>query len=238
VVVAGDVESDAVFALAEKYFGNVPRRDLAPIGESPEPKQDEPRRVQVKLPAKVPYLLIGFHAPAVSAERLDDWEPYALDILAYILDGGKSARLPTRLVREQRIASSVGVGYDPVSRLSTLFVIDGNPANGRTTEELETALQAEIERLQSELVSEQELSKVKAQIVASNVFERDSVFYQAMKLGELETVGLDWRLESQMVDRLRAVTAEQVRTVARKYLNPANMTVAVLIPQPIAKQGG
>ncbi len=238
VVVAGDVEPDTVFGLAEKYFGKVARRDLEPNAEILEPQQDEPRRIQVKLPAKVPYLLIGFHVPSMSAKKPDDWEPYALDILAYILDGGKSARLPTRLVREQRVATSVGVGYDPVSRLPTLFVIDGNPANGKTTEELETALQVEIERLKLELVSQQELNKVKAQIVASNVFERDSVFYQAMKLGELETVGLDWRLESQMVDRLRAVTAEQVRMVARKYLQPANMTVAVLAPQPLDSQGG
>jgi zinc protease len=238
VVVAGDVDPDAVFELAEKYFGKVPRRDLEPIDEIPELQQDEPRRIQVKLPAKVPYLLIGFHVPSINATKPDDWEPYALDILAYILDGGKSARLPARLVREQRIASSVGAGYDPVSRLPTLFVIDGNPANGKTTEELETALQTELERLKSELVSQPELRKVKAQIVASNVFGRDSVFYQAMKLGELETVGLDWRLESQMVDRLRAVTAEQVRAVARKYLKPTNMTVAVLAPQPLDNQGG
>ncbi len=236
VVVAGDVEPDAVFGLAKQYFGKVPRRDLEPIDEIPEPRQVETRRIQVKLPAKVPYLLIGFHVPSMSAKQPDDWEPYALEILAYILDGGKSARLPARLVREQRVASSVGAGYDPVSRLPTLFVIDGNPANGKTTEELETALQTEIERLKSELVSQQELRKVKAQIVASNVFGRDSVFYQAMKLGELETVGLDWRLESQMVDRLRAVSAEQVRMVARKYLQPNNMTVAVLVPQPLDNQ--
>lgn len=238
VVVAGDVEPAAVFALAEKYFGDLPRRDIEPNAENAERQQDAPRRIKVELPAKVPYLLMGFHVPSISSKNPDDWEPYALDILAYILDGGKSARLPTRLVRERRIASSVGVGYDPVSRLPTLFVIDGNPANGKSTEELENALRAEIERLKSELVTPQELRKVKAQIVASNVFGRDSVFYQAMKLGELETVGLDWRLESQMVDRLRAVTTEQVRAVARKYLQPTNMTVAVLAPQPLDNQGG
>ncbi len=238
VVVAGDVEPAEVFALAKKYFGKIPRRSQEPIAGIPEPPQTEPRRLLVKLPATVPYLLIGFHAPAIRAEQPDDWEPYALDILANVLDGGKSARLPTRLVREQRIASSVGVAYDPVSRLPTLFVINGNPAIGKTSEELETAIQGEIERLQSELVSQEELDKVKAQIVANNIFGRDSVFYQAMKVGELETVGLDWRLESRMVERLRAVTAEQVRTVARKYLRPNHMTVAVLAPQPLDNRGG
>ncbi len=238
LVVAGDVDPDEVFALAERYFGKLPRRELAPAADVAEPPQDAPRRLELRLPAKVPYLLMGFHVPSMNADDPDNWEPYALEILAYILDGGKSARLPRRLVREQRIASSVGVGYDPVSRLSTLLIINGHPANGKSIAELEAALQAEIERLKAEPVSPQELDRVKAQIVASNVFERDSVFYQAMKLGELETVGLDWRLESQMVDRLRAVTAEQVLRVAQKYLVSENMTVAVLAPQAIGARDG
>ncbi len=151
-------------------------------------------------------------------------------ILAYVMDGGKSARLPTSLVRRQRVASSVGVSYDPVSRLPTLFVISANPANGRTVDEVEDALLDEIARLRLEPVQQSELEKVKAQIVASNVFQRDSAFYQAMKMGELETVGLDWRLEREIVNRLKSVTAEQVQKVARKYLDPNAMTVAILEP--------
>ncbi len=237
VVVVGDVEPDAVFELATRYFGPIPRRDVTPVAASPEPKQQGPRRVSVQKPAKVPYLLMGFHVPSLGAENAA-WEPYALEVLAYVLDGGKSARLPTSLVRRQRVASSVGVSYDAVSRLPTLFIISANPANGKTTEEVKTALLDEIERLQSEKVREKELEKVKAQIVAGNVFERDSSFYQAMKIGELETVGLDWRLENELVERLKSVTAEQVQAVARKYLDPDAMTIGVLEPTSLTGWSG
>jgi zinc protease len=92
----------------------------------------------------------------------------------------------------------------------------------------------QIKKLKDVVVSEKELQRVKAQMIASKIYERDSVFYQAMKLGLLETTLNDWRLSENHTDRLQAVTAEQIRFVARKYFKPENMTVAVLDPQPIA----
>ena len=100
-------------------------------------------------------------------------------------------------------------------------------------EALEQALLAEIEQLKTNPVGPEELARVQAQVVASKVYELDSVFYQAMQIGSLETVGLDWRLLDEYVDRIKAVTPEQVRLVARKYLTADNMTVAVLDPLPL-----
>ncbi len=234
LVVVGDVEPGAVFALAEKHFGPVPHRDVKPRDATAEPPHEGPRRIDVSAPAQVPYLLMGYRVPVINDQKPDDWEPYALDILAYILDGGKSARLNTELVRNQQIVSSVGLGYDTTARAATQFMFEANPSDGATIEQVENAIRAEIRRVQTEPVSTQELDRVKAQLVASKVFERDSVFYQAMKLGILETVGLDWRLDQQMLDRLRAVTAEQIKAVAVKYLVDDNLTVAVL--QPAAKK--
>jgi zinc protease len=71
-------------------------------------------------------------------------------------------------------------------------------------------------------------------VIAANVYERDSVFYQGMKLGLMETTLNDWRLTEEHTNNLRAVTAEQIMAVAKKYFLPENMTVAVLDPQPIA----
>jgi zinc protease len=76
---------------------------------------------------------------------------------------------------------------------------------------------------------------VKAQVVAANVYSRDSVFYQAMQVGRLAAIGLDWRMLDEYVQRVNAVTAEQVQAVARKYLVDSNLTVAVLDPLPIDK---
>src|SRR5690606_8282361 len=104
--------------------------------------------------------------------------------------------------------------------------------------QIEQALREQIQRLRDEPVGEQELARVKAQVVAQDVYQRDSVFYQAMRLGMLETVGLDWRLAQEYVPRVRAVTAEQVQAVARKYLQTERLTVAVLEPVGEPPTGG
>ena len=232
LVVVGDVEPAEVFDLAERYFGRITKPQTQPTHNPAEPAQSELRRIEVKAPAKVPYLLLGYHVPVIpSVDPAEDWVPYALEISAYLLDGGKSARLNTALVRDQQVASSVGAGYDAVSRNPTLFLIDGNPAPGATLEQLESAIKEQINLMRNELATEEELARVKAQIVASKVYEMDSSFYQGMQLGIIETNGLPWQLGEEIHDRLRAVTAEQVRDVVRKYLVDDNLTVAILRPE-------
>jgi zinc protease len=233
LVVVGDVEPGAVFELARKYFGPLHPSMLEPDVPPAEPAQTAEREVRVAAPAEVPYLLMGFHVPVLTTEGVPDWEPYALEVLANILDGGNSARLTRDLVRGRQLAAAAGAGYDLTARSPVLFMIDANPANGHTVGEVEQALLEEIDKLKHTPVTDEELARVKAQAVASNVYERDSVFYQAMKLGQYETVGLDWHLIDDYVDRIRGVTAQQVEAVAQKYLNVKNMTVAVLDPQPI-----
>ena len=95
---------------------------------------------------------------------------------------------------------------------------------------------AQIKRLQDEPVSEKELDRFKTQIVASKVYEKDSMFYQAMQIGTLTTVGLDWHLMDQYVDKVRAVTPAQIQAVARKYLVDDGLTVGILDPQKIPAQ--
>lgn len=233
LVVAGDVRPADVLALAKKYFGDIPAQEVQPYPDPVEPAQREPRSVTVTAPAKVPYLLIGFHAPNLGAKGAEPWEPYALEVLAYLLDGGKTARLNRELVREQQVAASAGAGYDLEARLPGLFVIDGNPASGRTVDELKGAIMSVVDEVRSTPVTPQELARVKAQLVASKVFELDSTFYQAMRIGLYETDGHGWRTGEKVNDRLRRVTAAHVRAVANKYLVQDNMTEAVLQPTAI-----
>jgi len=232
LVVVGDVDPQEVFALARKHFGSIPARannyPVLPV----EPEQTETRRVRMKLPGEVPYLVMGYHSPSHTAYR-EPWEPYALYVLAGILDGGNSARFPSELVRGRRIASSVDVGYFPVSRGTTLFMAEGHPADGHTAEQLEAAIREQIERLKNVPVSGVELARVKAQVVAADVYARDSIYMQARKLASYATIGLDWRQADRFVQHIQAVTPEQVQTVARRYLNDNNLTVAVLDPLPM-----
>ena len=232
-VVAGDVDPEEVFKLAKQYFGPLePIEQIMPPKPQKEPEQKGERRITVKAPAELPYLIMGYKTPSITGAS-EEWEPYALDVLSSVLDGGNSARFAKNLIRGQQIAASAGAGYSPFSRLDTLFLFDGNPAQGHTIEALEKAIRAEISKVKDELVNEDELDRIKAQVIAGDVYQLDSVFYQAMKIGQFETMGLDWRLSDQYAERIQQVTAEQVREVARKYLIDDTLTVAVLDPQPL-----
>jgi zinc protease len=231
VVVVGDVEPDAVLALAKQYFEPLKPSQITPPFPRPEVEQFGIKRISVKLPAKLPYLVMGYKVPVLKtiAEE-NQWEVYALEVLSHILDGGDSARLSKNLVRGQEVASSAGAGYDPFSRLTDLFTFRAIPTNAHTVADLEKALREQIEELQSTLVDKAELERVKTQLRASKVYELDSLFYQGMKIGLLETVGLDWQLFDAYLDNIKAVTAEQVQAVARQYLIDKNLTVAELEP--------
>ncbi|HUW76970.1 MAG TPA: insulinase family protein, partial [Gallionella sp.] len=98
----------------------------------------------------------------------------------------------------------------------------------------EAALRGQIALLQKDGVSGDELKRVKAQITAAEVYKRDSVFYQAMQIGQLESIGLGYQAIPVMLEKLQAVTAEQVQQVAREFLQDDNLTVAVLDPQPLS----
>ncbi len=232
LAVVGDVDPDEIYALAKKHFGPLETSVIPALKPRPEVTQKGERRITVKAPAELPYLLMGYKVPVVATD-VESMEPYALSVLASILDGGNSARFARHLIRDQQVAASAGAGYNLFSRLDNLFLFDANPAQGHTIDDVEQAIRAQIKQLQKELVSDSELARVKAQVIASEVYEKDSVFYQAMQLGSLVTNGLDWRLGEQYADKIKQVTAEQVREVARKYLVDDTLTVAVLDPQPL-----
>ena len=233
LVVVGDVRPGEVFTLARKYFASIPRAKLDPVSIPAEPPQKALRRVTVALPAEVPNLLMGYHVPQITGQA-NEWEPYALQVLTGVLDGGDSARFSKDLVRGSQVAASIDTEYSPSSPFPVLMVFSATPANGHTVADVEKAIRAEIERIKSEPVSDAELKRVKAQVVAGDVYARDSVFYQAMRIGMLETIGLKWQLLDESVGRIRSVTAEQVQKVAKKYLNEDNLTVGVLNPLPLS----
>jgi len=234
VVVVGDVEPQAVLALANKYFGPIKPSQLTPPLARPEVEQFGIKRITVKRPAKLPYLLMGYKVPVLNTLALENhWEVYALEVLANILDGGDSARLSKHLVRGQQIATTAGASYDLFSRLEELFSFSGIPTQKHTVADLEAAIREQIKQLQTTLVDKTELERVKIQLRASQVYELDSHFYQGLKIGMLEVVGLDWQLFDSYLDNIKAVTAEQVQAVARKYLIDDHLTIAVLEPQPL-----
>lgn len=234
LVVAGAVDPESVWTLAEQTYGRIPARPVPPRKPQVEPPQRGLRRVQVKAPAENPYVAMAFRVPGLSSVD-GDREPYALEVLSSLLDGGDSTRFTRNVVRGSRVANRAGAGYDMTQRGPALFILDGTPAAGRSTDEVERALRAEIERIAREGVPQAELDRVKVQYVAGQVYKRDSVFAQAMELAGLEIVGLSHRDADRILERVRSVTVDEVRAVAAKYFGDDTLTVATLLPQPIGE---
>ncbi len=232
LVVAGDVDPVQVLAWARQYFGVMPSRALPERKPQQEPDQIGMKRVTVRAPAKLPVVALVWQAPHLT-DPANDSEPYALEILAGVLDGHASARLNQSLVRDKQLATEASAGYDAISRGPGMFSVDASPVEGQTVAVVEAALKGEIARLIKDGVSESELSRVKAQVLASQVYQQDSLFYQAMQIGEWTTAGLDYKARDTRYAKLKAVTSEQVRDVARKYLVDDRLTVAVLDPLPM-----
>ena len=238
LVLVGDVDPKEVYSLAQKYYGEIESRPIASLAvrkPQTEVTQAGIKRLQIKAPAQMPYLVMGYHAPVLHDANAD-WEPYALQMLVGVLDGNGSARLNKELVRNQQIASSINADYDSTGRGPGMFFLSGTPSEGRSAAELESALRIEIERLIDAGVTEKELRRVRAQVVSGHVFQLDSMFYQAMQIGQLESVGLSYRDLDTIIKKLQAVTAKQVREVAIKYLIDDSLTVAVLDPQPLEQR--
>ena len=192
LVVAGDVQAADVFKLAQKYFGPLKAKTLPVRKPQEEPAQLGAKRVVVKAPAKLPYLLMGWKVP-VLRDVNKDTDPYALEVLSGVLSANAAARLPTDLVRTSQIAVDADSGYDIVERGPGMFLIDVTPSEGKNVAEVEAAVRKVLETLKRDGISEEELNRVKAQVIASQVYQRDSVFYQAMKIGEMESAGLGYR---------------------------------------------
>jgi zinc protease len=232
LVVVGDVKPEEVYKLAAEHFGALTQKALPPRPQHGEPPQHGPLKLTVRAPAELPYVLKAYRVPALR-DPDKDWEPYALEMLANVLNGNEAARLNRNLVRAQRVASSANASYDGIGRGPGMFYLSITPSAGRTVEEAEQALRGEIAKLVAEGVTEDELKRVRSQAVASHVFQRDSMFFQARQIGALEMAGLPHRVVDLFVEKLKAVTAEQVREVAKRYLVDDGLTIAHLDPQPM-----
>jgi len=224
LVVAGDVKKGALLPKIQSLFGSIPRQPDPPKVITQEPPQLGERRVSVRKEAELPLLFVVYHAP-----NLTHPDGFALQVLAYVLGGGESARFHQKVVYEKRLASYVGADYNPVHVDPFLFGFSAGPLPGKTAEEVEQALYAEVERVQREPVADRELQKAKNQIESEFIFAQDSVHQLAEMLGRYESVA-SWKLLDGFLEGVSKVTTADVQRVAQKYLGPDNRTVAILIP--------
>ena len=224
IVAVGDFSTPEILAKIKGEFGKLARGTPPPKVEAEEPPQKGERRVTLKKEAELPFLAIYYHAP-----NIKNPDNFALDLLAVVLAGGRSSRLHQELVYHQRAARSVEADYGGLSVDSSIFSVSAQLMPEKQIGEVEKAIDAIVERLRSEPVGDKELEKAKNQVEAAFVFGQDSVFGQAMRVGEYESVA-DWRLLDQYLAGIRRVTADDLFRVAKKYLDSDRRTVGTLIP--------
>ncbi len=227
LVVVGDFNKEKMLPAVKAAFGSYPAGEATPRTQFSDPPQSGERRIYVKREARLPAVIQAYKVP-----NIRDPDSYVLDLIEGILSTGKSSRLYRKLIREEKIALTVDAANPLLSVDPDLFMISAECLPGRTTQEAEKAIDAEIARLQSEPLGERELAKAKNQIEAAFVFSQDSLFSQAMLLARYE-VALDWRLLDKYVPSIRKVTAEDIMRVAKKYFTPETRTTAVLVPSPV-----
>ncbi|WP_040535998.1 M16 family metallopeptidase [Legionella drancourtii] len=230
LVVVGDVNAEQVHTLAEHYFGALEKRIIPQRKQQEEPPTLGKKSVHVKSRAKLPIVMLGYSVPGVTMAK-NAFEPYALEIIAGILDAGESARFAKNLIRGKHIATGASTYYNLYTRYQTQFIVYGAPTQNEQISILQNGLIAELEDLKKTVVSAKELQRIKNQIIAQKTYEKDSIFGQANELGLLETVGLGWKKADDYTQAINAVTAEQIQQTAQRYFQENNMTVATLEPE-------
>jgi len=229
LVVAGDVTAEEVKALAEKTYGTIARQGPTEARQRPqEPPQIAERRVTfADLRVTQPSLQRSYLVPSFTSAKGNEGD--ALDVLAHILGGGSNSWLNRALVMEQRLATSAGAWYQGTSLDDTRFGVYGTPANGVSLEKLEAAIDAVVASFLDKGPTAEEIERTKSRMVADYVYALDNQSTLARMYGAALTTGSTVEDVQARPDRLRAVTAEQVRDAARRFLNKRQSVTGYLI---------
>ncbi|MER9241241.1 pitrilysin family protein [Mesorhizobium sp. M0633] len=231
LVVAGDVEPETVKALAEKTYGKIARGpDLPPRIRPVEPEQNTRRTVTLTDGrVSVPSFTTQWVVPSYHTAKPGEAE--ALDVLSEILGGGNRSRLYQELVVRQGIAAEAGAFFQGTMLDDTNFTVYGAPRGDAKLADIEAAVDAEIARIAKDGVTSDELEKSKDRFVRSMIFARDKQEDMANIYGSTLATGGNVQNVQQWPDRIRKVTADQVKAVAARYLNLDHATTGYLLPQ-------
>lgn len=218
LAVTGHITFQQTVALAEKWFGPIPRRHVSPRSLPREPQQTEERRLTVERKVPVDALFMAFH---ICARRHSDY--YAFDMLSDLLSSGRSSRFVQRLVQEKQVFNNIDA-YISGSLDDGLFHITGKPAPGVTLEEAEAAVWQELNRLIEVPVEEAELEKVKNRYESEQIFNNLNYLNVATNLAYFELIGKAEDINEE-VTKYRAVTAEQIKNAAKKTFVHENSSI-------------
>ncbi|WP_437879609.1 M16 family metallopeptidase [Pseudomonas sp. LRF_L74] len=232
LVIVGDVSLDEIKGLTQRFFGAIPSRPTPPAKLPRELAEPGERKITLHVQTQLPSLLYGFNVPGL-ATAANPRDAHALRMISALLDGGYSSRLPSRLERGEELVSGASSSYDAFARGDSLFLISATPnvQKKKTLEQVEAGIWRQLDDLKKTPPSADELQRVRAQVIASLVYERDSITSQASTIGQLETVGLSWELMDKDLDALSAVTPADIQRVAQTYFTRSRLSTAYILPE-------
>ncbi len=232
LVVVGDVNPDDVKALAQRFFGGIARRATPPAKIPLEVSEPGERQITLHVRTELPSLMLAFNVPSLATAK-DPRGVQALRLITALLDGGYSARLSTQLERGSELVSGASASYDAFTRGDTLFMLSATPntQKKKTLADVEKGLWGILDQLKDKPPTAAELERVRAEVIAGLVFGRDSISRQATTIGQLETVGLSWKLMDSELNDLNSVTPADIQTAARTYFTRERLSVAHVLPE-------
>lgn len=234
LVIVGDVQPDAIMTHVRRYFGNIKNPSSRPARPSVRQSSHQGyQQSEFATAVNVPTLLMAYNVPSlVTAE--DSNSAYAISLLQDVLDGGLSARLESRLVREQDLLASVSTSYSVFDRGDTLFLVQATPRDGVSLEQAQAAITEQIEQLKTAPIAEEELQRAKTSTVTGLVYAQDSMSGQARMIGLMQSIGLDDRLLDTLPEQLDNISIDAMRQAAKHYFVKDNLTVMYVIPEQTA----
>ncbi len=230
LVVSGDITMDALRPLVEKYYGALKPK---PVPSRVRLRSDVPpmsQRIVMRDEAvQLPLINIAYVVPTYGSDV--SAVPYALQVAADLLGEGASSLLYKDLVLQQKIASSVGIYYNPVALADNALVVYAAPLPGVAIEALEAALHAALKSAIDKGFTDSAIAKTKRKMIADATYARDSVRYPAQLFGMALATGHDLQDVEQWPQRINAVTTAEVTAAIRKFLTTQNFVTGVLLPE-------
>lgn len=224
MVVVGDVSSEEIFQLCEKFIEPIPSHAPPPPVTTVEPEQLGERRLVVHKRAELPLLFIGYHVPQTGSPDF-----YALNILRTVLFQGESSRMYQRLVDKDQVALSISSSMGPALNPS-LAIIAAQPKQGVDPQVCEKAVYEELERVRNGPITDQELEKAKNIRLMEFYHQMRTINERANTIGTYEVFFGDYHKLFQAAKNYAAVTQEDVQRAAKAYFGANNRTVATLVP--------
>lgn len=226
IAIVGDVNSGQVKQLAQTYFGRFPKRPAPPKVITIEPPQTESKEVTLRLQSQ-PWYLEGYHRPAVNHP-----DSVVYDAISSILSDGRTSRFYKKLVQEEKVAlQAESFNGFPGDKYPNLIMFYALTVPGRSVDEVQKLMHAEIERLASEPVSAEELDRVKTQARAGLLRALNSNSGMAEALLEFENKTGDWRNLFEQLDLIAAITPDDIQRVAQATFTPENRTIGRILSQ-------